>query len=142
MANQRNEHFQTKIKELKKQNNELKSKMDDIKEMESEIDRLKEKVKQLTNKKEIYKNKDAKIDNTKYKTWDHSDILKWIFTLDNGKYKEKYGDVLIKSLEKNKIKGIELELVETQDIDDWGVVQFGDKKSLQKYIREIVTQNT
>ena len=80
------------------------------------------------------------IDPSRYKEWGTQDIITWILSLENGRY-TKYKSKLEQSLNEEQVKGIHLESVDAIDVKGWGVVEFGDKKSLMKEIKALMKQN-
>ena len=64
--------------------------------MEITINSMSDKIKQLKLKS---------IDLTQYKSWDHEQIYLWIMSLENGRYKSKYGDILKISLKEQEVDG-------------------------------------
>merc|ERR1712083_838958 len=68
------------------------------------------------------------------------DILLWILSLEDGRYK-KYESVLQQSLSEEEVKGEYLSKVDAADVKGWGIKAFMDKKDLSKHIEDLVGQN-
>jgi len=97
------------------------------------------KIQQL--EKEVAELKMNNIDTSKYMEWDWEEVLIWILSLENGRYK-KYEAVLRKSLAEEGMKGQYLSNVDVADVKGWGIMNFLDKKSLAKHIEDLVEQNS
>ena len=83
------------------------------------------------------------IDVSKWETWNENDILMWIMSLDDGRYK-RYESALEKSLKEQELKGEDLELMNNvSDIAALGITAFGDKKRLLNSIEKLknITNN-
>eukprot|EP01084_Bolivina_argentea_P200299 342523_1 len=74
-----------------------------------------------------------------YKLWSYEDIVLWILSLENGRFK-KYEDILSETLKRECITGNLLGQVETSNIKDWGIKQFADKKCLFDHIKSLIEQ--
>ena len=77
------------------------------------------------------------IDELRYKSWNHEQILIWFMSLENGRFK-KYFDILAHNLSQEDVNGNDLKNVDVLDIKSWGVINFGDKKSLLSHIKKLV----
>ena len=123
-----NEEYNSSNLALQKQIDQL---IDEEKESQQLIKSLKEQVQSLKSKL---------IDPSDYEQWDTQDIIAWILNLENGRF-NKYKAKLEKTLIEENVKGEHLESVDVADIKGWGVVDFGDKKSLMKWIKALVNAN-
>lgn len=105
--------------------------MEEQKESQIKIERLEEQVAAL---------KLRAIDESKYMDWEWEDVLLWILSMDNGRYK-KYESVLRQSLSEEEVRGEYLSKVDSADIKGWGIKSFLDKKDLFARITDLVEQN-
>merc|ERR1712228_1002108 len=77
--------------------------------------------------------KQNEINESKYEQWTWKHVLKWILSLNNGQY-AKYETSLAQNLEQGKVRGSHLKWVNEIDLKSWGLVCFGDIKSLKQDI--------
>ena len=105
--------------------------MDEQKELRMDNHELKQKLETLQIRL---------IDVNDYERWNHQDIVCWIMSLENGRFK-KYEQMLIKSLEEEEMNGTYLSRVDVADVKSWGIKNFDDKKDLIQYIQKLVIQN-
>ena len=115
------EEYQHEKKEMEIENNGLKQELSALKQQLSEL-------------------KAQSIDPSKYKSWDHENILFWIMSLDDGKFKS-YEQKLRQNLAEEEVEGNQLNEVNETDIKGWGITKFGDKKCLLRHIQSLVQQN-
>ena len=80
------------------------------------------------------------IDITQFESWKHEQIIAWIMSLEDGRFK-KYNDILSKCLSEEDVKGVDLKSVDVIDIRGWGVVNFSDRKALFGNIKSLVNGN-
>lgn len=80
------------------------------------------------------------MDPSSYMEWEWEEILFWILSLENGRYK-KYEAVLQQALSEEEVKGEYLGKVDASDVKGWGIKAFMDKKDLSKHIEDLVAQN-
>ena len=107
---------------MKKRNYELE---DEHKEMKILIKELKMKT----------------IDETQYQSWDHEQILMWIMSLENGRYKQ-YHDKLKHELESGQVTGDDLNgMNELNDMKELGITIWKDKKALLSSIKQLQNNN-
>ena len=107
---------------MKKRNYELE---DEHKEMKILIKELKMKT----------------IDETQYQSWDHEQILMWIMSLENGRYKQ-YHDKLKHELESGQVTGDDLNgMNELNDMKELGITIWKDKKALLSSIKQLQITN-
>eukprot|EP01084_Bolivina_argentea_P009280 17363_1 len=90
-------------------------------------------------KKENKKLKMKAMDLSKWQDWNSDDILIWIMSLDDGKYK-RYHYKLQKTLKQQEITGDDLASMDATDVKDLGVSAFKDKKSLLLSIKKLVNK--
>ena len=105
--------------------------MDEQKEYKLENQSLKQEIEQL---------KLSNINIEDYESWNHEHILTWIMSIDNGIFK-RYKDILNKTLSEEDVKGIDLKKVDALDVKGWGIVNFGDRKTLYEEIQSLVHGN-
>merc|ERR1712083_530267 len=79
-------------------------------------------------------------DPSSYLKWNWENVLMWILSLENGRFKS-YESVLQHSLSEEDFGGKYLGDVDTADIKGWGIKSFADKKDLVKHIENLVQQN-
>ena len=72
-----------------------------------------------------------------YKSWNHHDIYHWIMAIEYG-YFSKYQALLKNALEREQLKGTDLEYVDHKIIKRWGIKSFHDKLKLYKAIKDLV----
>ena len=89
------------------------------------------------------KNKDRKKDKSDspnvldYESWNNSDILSWIISLDHGKFK-KYKDILSKNLSEEEVMGVDLKRVKESHLKAWGVNNFNERTKLFDKIQDLM----
>eukprot|EP01083_Nonionella_stella_P261637 890586_1 len=115
--------------QLRNENNALN---EECKESKMELVNLKSKYDELKQK--------CPLDITQYKEWSGEDVIMWIVSLENGRFK-KYEETLKVSFKEQEFVGQWLDDVQKSDVHDWGIKHFGDKTKLFQYIDEI-TNNT
>ena len=120
--------LQNEVKELKMQNGLL---MEEQKASEIKIQSLTAEVKQLRLKM---------IDINNYKQWNWEQILAWIISIEDGRFK-KYEMELQKVLMEEEPSGEDLDNVNEIDIKRWGIKKFGDIKILVKCVKHVVNNN-
>ena len=101
------------------------------KEAKSTIESLQDELKKLRAKM---------LDISNYKQWSWQQILKWIITIENGKF-GKYEKQLRKALSEETPSGEDIEYINGDDIKRWGVRQFGDIKILLSCIQQLGNDN-
>ena len=97
------------------------------KEMEIELNALKQQIQIL---------KAQNIDPSKHETWDYENIIYWIMSLEDGRF-SKYKEVLKKAFVEEELKGSDLGQVDINDVKNWGIKPFGDKKALFNHIQSL-----
>ena len=105
--------------------------MDDQKEIQMENQRLKEENQAL---------KLAAIDVNKFEEWEWDQILAWIMSCDDGRFK-RYEIILAKNLKEEEISGVDLKDVDGADVKRWGITKFSDIKILCNHIKQLVDKN-
>ena len=80
------------------------------------------------------------INNHNFKEWEWEQILEWILSCDDGRFK-RYEEKLRKNLQQEEVSGVDLKDVNEVDIKRWGVTKFSDIKTLCSNIQELVNQN-
>ena len=120
--------LENKVKELEMQNGSL---MEEQKEAEIKIERLTAEVEELRLKT---------MDTKQYKSWDYLQILSWIMSIEEGRFK-KYEMELKKVLSEEEPSGEDLGAVDATDIKRWGIKKFNDIKLLLKCIQQLVNNN-
>ena len=120
-----NEQQKLQIEQLKRQNKQL---MEEQKESRLRIE-------ELENEVEILKSQNLDVNN--YETWKWQEILQWIMTLENHKFKEYEQDLKI-NLSVEQPSGSDLNEVNEGDIRRWGITKFCDIKILCYNIRQMV----
>jgi len=115
------------IQRLKKMNSKLE---EERKETEMEMEALKEQVAALKLKA---------IDPSLFMEWEWEDIVHWILSLEEGRYK-MYEGVLRKSLSEAEMKGEWLPEVDdfNSEVNLWGVKPFKDRRNLAKHFQDLV----
>ena len=96
------------------------------------------RIKQLENEIKIWDLKNLDVDKFEQCQW--QEILQWIVSLDDGKFK-KYEQDLRKNLKEEEIAGIALKDVDASDVKRWGVTKFSDMKTLRQHIKQLVDKN-
>jgi len=81
----------------------------------------------------------SSIDMNDYQHWEAKQIISWIMSLENGRFKQ-YEQTLTESFKEEGIDGSCLKEIDRGDIKGWGVALFNDKKDLAKYIQNLVSQ--
>ena len=102
--------------------------MDEQKELQLRNNDLEQQLKELKLKS---------IDINNWRDWNYQQIIIWIMSLENGRFK-KYEKILSSSLEEEEINGSHLIRVDAVDVKGWGIKNFDDKKDLVKYIQDLV----
>ena len=92
-------------------------------------------------KLEIKQLQKQNIDPSKYKSWDHEQILFWILSLDDGRF-TKYEKKLESQLGEEEISGEDLVDVNENDVTRWGINKFSDKKYLIKSIKQLINNKS
>ena len=123
-----NESVKVIKKDLKTQIAELQ---DEIKESQKRLDGLEKKFKEEEMRK---------LNVSEFMKWNWQQIHRWIMGLDKGKFK-KYDNVLRVALREGEVVGENLLHVDRQDIRDWGIKNFMDKKSLFSHIENLERKN-
>lgn len=77
------------------------------------------------------------IDESRYMEWTHSDIIRWIITLDDGRFFH-YERQLKTTIAEEEVDGASLRDVDISDLKRWGIVKLKDFKYLQKEIDRLV----
>ena len=72
--------------------------------------------------------------------WSSNDIVDWIMTLDNNRFK-RYEKKLKKNLKKQNFDGECLNNLQKSDIADWGIYDFRDKTALFNHIQYLINKN-
>eukprot|EP01084_Bolivina_argentea_P248237 415208_1 len=98
------------------------------KEFASYIDILKKADKIITNELKP---------STDYKTWNLKQVIRYICSLDNGKF-AKYQTVLEKSMAEQEFTAKDLKHIEKNDLLAFGVKNFGDRAALCLGIQKLV----
>ena len=80
-----------------------------------------------------------RIDPSAFMHWDSGSIARWICALENGRYK-KYHSSLSAVLQESEMVGSDLLHVNQQDIKEWGIKSFKDKKCLLDHIEKLIVQ--
>eukprot|EP01084_Bolivina_argentea_P186118 320862_1 len=121
------QELQQKLKKANETITELKSKMDEQKQLETENKALKEEVIKLRMKC---------MDIRLYRQWSTEQIISWIMSLENGRFKQ-YENSLRTKLTAEQIKGQDLDDVNGLVIKQWGVKDAKDKKVLLSYVESL-----
>ena len=91
----------------------------------------------LALKEEIKKLRLEQLDPLKYKEWNHEEMLQWIFSLDDGRFR-KYEEKLRIEIGEEEPSGQDLDEVKKEDIKRWGIKKFADINKLKKCIEDLV----
>ena len=95
-----------------------KQKEINIQEMEDEIEELKLKL----------------IDINRFKEWDENDVLRWIFSINNG-YLKKYEKLIIYT--RGTDKGTDLLQIHRKELREFGIIIFADQTPLYNKLEEL-----
>ena len=90
--------------------------------------------------KEIKELKVKSIDLSKYEKWNEDDVLLWMLSLENGRYK-KYENALQKQLKAQRIKGSQLKQMNALVIQLLGITEEEDQKAMEIAIKKLVNKN-
>ena len=104
--------------------------LDDQKQSQIQIQGLKEENEILKAKVLSY---------VSYRNWNHHDLLRWIVSLENGRFM-KYAQKLRSAFNEEEPSGKYLGEVNEQDIRRWGINKFMDIKDLKQYIDDLVNK--
>eukprot|EP01084_Bolivina_argentea_P140467 246923_1 len=118
--------------EIENLKNQINCLQHEKKEMELEINALKKKNMTRT-----------RPDNINWIKWNENDILMWIMSLENGRFK-KYESILLSALKEQEVMGDDLKYVNENDIFNWGIKKIKDKKVLYskiKWLTELTNNN-
>ena len=88
--------------------------MDERKEMQLENNNL---------KKELQEVKLKSIDISNWRDWNYQQIVIWIMSLENARFK-KYENILLSLLKEEEINGTHLSRVNEMDVKGWGIKKF------------------
>ena len=70
-----------------------------------------------------------------WEKWNSNEIINWIFSLENGKYKKKYSNVISQSIIQQNIKGKHLPTLTKVDLQQsWNINDYQDRIDLLKHI--------
>ena len=116
------------LEEIARLRKELTQEKDTNKQLQSENHELKH---------ELSLKKNKLCDN--YKSWSSNNIHAWIMHLENGRF-QKYGDKIWQKLKEEEIDGTCLEDMDANDLHRLGITQFKDKKTLIRYIQNLMSQ--
>ena len=105
--------------------------MDDQKELQMENQRL------ITENKKL---RMSAMDVNKLEQWECDQILTWILSCDDGRFK-RYETILAKNLKEEEISGVDLQDVDGADVKRWGITKFSDIKILCYNIKQLVDRN-
>lgn len=89
---------------------------------------------------ELREIKFGRLDTTQFMQWDSNMVLKWIMSLDEGRF-NKYENVLKQALQETDVAGEDLLDVNPLVIKIWGVRHLEDQRKLAGHIRALVQQN-
>eukprot|EP01084_Bolivina_argentea_P316201 548040_1 len=84
--------------------------------------------------------KPNKIDVTKYLQWSSNDIVDWILSLEQGKYKN-YEKKLRAEINDEGVDGSSIKDIEKSDIKGWGVNNLKDRTSIYKHLQQLLNPN-
>ena len=98
------------------------------KEMEIEMNKMKIIIDKLKLKS---------IDERRYKEWTTEQVIIWIISLNNGKYKQ-YKNILTKELTKQNVTGSHLQYIEKNGLLSFGINDFMDRQILYKSIQKLI----
>eukprot|EP01083_Nonionella_stella_P211046 763536_1 len=73
---------------------------------------------------------------TNPRNWSNVEVVKWISSLQNGKFKQ-YGE----AFNVQKIKGKDLEHITKHDLADLGVIIFANRREMYEHIQHLVSSN-
>ena len=104
---------------------------DEQKEDKMKIAALQEKVKELELKT---------LDSTKFTEWNWEQIVFWIMSLENGRFKG-YEEVLKAALSAAEMEGEDLLSVNPFMLKVWGMKDGKDREALNQYIQRLVQQH-
>lgn len=72
-----------------------------------------------------------------YREWKSDEIVFWIASLENGRFK-KYEYKIRSVLNEENIDGSCLDELEASDIKTWGIVDFKDRKAMFRHIKSLI----
>ena len=75
---------------------------------------------------------------TEYETWDSKQSIRWICSLENGRYL-KYRDTLRENMIRDGFKGSDFCDIDKADLRIYGVDVFSDRAALHKAIQKLLT---
>lgn len=110
---------------------ENKELLHEQKELQSEVADLRQQLQEF---------KLQSIDINDYLNWNAEEIVIWIMSVENGRFK-KYEQTLLSSLKDKGIKGSYLSNINQIDINEWGIKNLLEKKKLMKCIQELVNED-
>merc|ERR1712228_334622 len=102
------------------------SQNEEINEYKRQINEISEEKKEETEEREI-----------DFVEWEWHDIMEWIISLNNGKYK-KYQNVLTEKLMEEEVKGQHLCYIDKNDLHRFGISSFSDKVDVYHRIQRLI----
>ena len=113
------------IKQLESSGNYLMGLKHDIDALEGKLQELKD----IVLNSQWIAEESKKVDTGKFETWDMKQIEKWLYSLENGRYR-KYIDGLISAFKGDNIASTDLPDIDRADLRSFGVSDFKDRKDL------------
>ena len=96
--------------------------------MQLTIQSLKEENNELKNKL---------VDSSEFEQWDYNQVINWIFSIENGLFKQNYGDVLKQEIILSELCGKDLISLNINDMKAFKINKFSDRKLLQNHIQNL-----
>merc|ERR1712176_1012288 len=126
-----NNNLQSMLKQQREENDELnvlKDRFQDqCREITTKYNELKVKYDKQQKKLLLDKN---------YTEWDCNDIVQWLCSIENGRYK-KYESKISMAIKDENITGQHLMDIDKNDLHRIGITDFGDKKSVLNHIKSL-----
>ena len=81
--------------------------------------------------------KESDIEN--FEKWNHTQIVKWVMTLENGLLMD-YEDILSDNLKRLEVTGMDLMNIEEEDVTKWGIDKYVQVKMVYKNIKSLTNK--
>eukprot|EP01083_Nonionella_stella_P221118 790358_1 len=69
-----------------------------------------------------------------WETWSNEDVVQWISSMENGKYKQ-----YVHGFREQNVRGIDFKNVDKQDLLQFGVTDFGDRVTIYEAIQNMIS---
>eukprot|EP01084_Bolivina_argentea_P267396 453884_1 len=114
--------------------------MEENKMLHIELERMKQTNKELKEKINILNIKfELPLDLSKYEEWNGLQVIDWIMSLENNRFKQ-YEEILKIKFIQQDFDGSCIKDVEKSDISEWGIANFKDKTTMFKHIKYLISQ--